>query len=198
MHLSEPGTEARPASFTRVAGYQSINVDVPESEVGKKFIFPVRKQRELHKARKEERKTHREPSLAGDHFLAIRCGTADGCIDLHYREAADEGAADIETKFAGDSYSASGHPLRSGRGAIQVAVRALVYEDRFLQFERALFCDKTTEKTVKVTVEDEANSIVPARSTKRLSCMYPLMEIRDVSGDTGRNADAANVPLREA
>ena len=171
---------------------------MPESEVGKKFIFPVRKQREMHKARKEERKTHREPSLAGDHFLAIRCGTADGCIDLHFREAADEGAADIETKFAGDSYSASGRPLRSGGGsAIQVAVRALVYEDRFLQFERALFCDKTTEKTVEVTVADEAGSSVPPRTTKRLSCMYPLMEIRDVSDDVTRNTDNANVPLRE-
>ena len=49
------------------------------------------------------------------------------------RSSAQENAADRETKFAGETYTASGKPLRSdggAGGAIQVAVRALLYEDR--------------------------------------------------------------------
>ena len=113
------------------------------------------------------------------------------------RSTAKENAADLETKFADDTYTASGNPLRTGDGsAIQVAVRALLYEDRFLQFEQTLFCDKTTEKTVEVTVTDEVQSNISLIATKRLSCMYPLMEIRDVSGDTQRYPQNIDIPLK--
>ena len=113
------------------------------------------------------------------------------------RSTAKEKAADLETKFAGDTYTATGSPLRDGAGsAIQVAVRALLYEDRFLQFEQALFCDKTTEKTVTVTVTDEVNSNIGAIATKRLSCMYPLMEIKDVSADAVRYSQNLDIPLK--
>ena len=113
------------------------------------------------------------------------------------RSTAQENAADLETKFAGETYTASGNPLRGGAGgAIQVAVRALLYEDRFLQFEQALFCDKTTEKTVEVTVTDEVLSSISTIATKRLSCMYPLMEIKDVSGDALRYPQNLDVPLK--
>ena len=86
MKIPEPGTETRPVAFARVADHAPILVDVPDTAIGKKFIFPVEKRREYHEARKEQRKTHEERSLSGDHFLAIRCGAADGCIDLHFRE----------------------------------------------------------------------------------------------------------------
>ena len=77
-----------------------------------------------------------------------------------------------------------------------MAVRALLYEDRFLQFEQALFCDKTTEKTVTVTVKDEVQSNIGAIATKRLSCMYPLMEIKDVSADAVRYPRNLDIPLK--
>ena len=86
MKIPEPGTETHPVAFARVADHAPILVDVPDTAIGKKFIFPVEKRREYHEARKEQRKTHEERSLSGDHFLAIRCGAADGCIDLHFRE----------------------------------------------------------------------------------------------------------------
>ena len=82
----EPGTETRPVSFARVPDHAPILVDVPDTAIGKKFIFPVEKRKEYHEARKAMRKTHQEASLSGDYFLAIRCGTADGCIDLHFRQ----------------------------------------------------------------------------------------------------------------
>ena len=86
LNIPDPGTETRPVAFARVADYAPILVDVPDTEIGKKFIFPVAKRKEYHEARKEQRKTHEETSLSGDYFLAIRCGMADGCIDLHFRE----------------------------------------------------------------------------------------------------------------
>ena len=86
MTIPEPGTETHPVAFAGVADHAPILVDVPDSAIGKKFIFPVEKRKEYHGARKEQRKTHQERSLSGDYFLAIRCGAADGCIDLHFRE----------------------------------------------------------------------------------------------------------------
>ena len=87
MKIAEPGTETRPVAFEKVADHAPILVEVPDTAVGKKFIIPVEKRKARDKARDDElRKTHEETSLSGDYFLAIRCGAADGCIDLHFRE----------------------------------------------------------------------------------------------------------------
>ena len=40
----------------------------------------------------------------------------------------------------------------------QHAVRAHIYEDRFLQFEQKFFCDRPTEKTVTLMV-----SLIPCK-----------------------------------
>ena len=85
-NCTAPGTETRPVNFARVAGDDPLLVEVPDSAIGTKFIFPVPKRRALDLARGEQRKTHEETTLSGDYFLAIRCGAADGCIDLFFRE----------------------------------------------------------------------------------------------------------------
>ena len=82
---------------------------------------------------------------------------------------------------------------------MQVAVRALLYEDRFLQFEQALFCDKTTEKTVEVTVTDEVarentymmstiGGAPPEKWIKygRLSDLYSVKSVSNVDREGGR------------
>ena len=47
-----------------------------------------------------------------------------------------------------------------------------------------------------MTVTDDVLSNIPAVATTRLSCMYPLMEMEDVSGDTRRYPQNLDVPLR--
>ena len=62
------------------------------------------------------------------------------------------------------------------------AVRPLLSEDRVLAVEQKFFCDRTTEKTVTLTVTDNQNSPVTfANSTVRLSCQYPLSAVKDLS-----------------
>ena len=85
-HCTALVKETMPVNFARVAGHDPILVQVPVSAIGTKFIFPVPKRRASDVARGEQRKTHQESTLSGDYFLAIRCGAADGCIDLYFRE----------------------------------------------------------------------------------------------------------------
>ena len=44
-----------------------------------------------------------------------------------------------------------------GRTEEKRAVRPLIYEDRILAIEQKFFCDRTTEKTVILTVQDYSN-----------------------------------------
>ncbi len=62
-----------------------------------------------------------------------------------------EEEADWETTFSTPSYSVVG-PFGGETAMKKLAVRAMIYEDRFFKIEEQLFCDKTTEKTVEVRV----------------------------------------------
>ena len=62
------------------------------------------------------------------------------------------------------------------------AVRPLLSEDRVLAVEQKFFCDRTTEKTVTLTVTDNQNTPNTLKnSTVRLSCQYPLSAVKDLS-----------------
>ena len=51
-----------------------------------------------------------------------------------------------------------------------------------LAVEQKFFCDRTTEKTVTLTVTDNQNTPNTLKnSTVRLSCQYPLSAVRDLS-----------------
>ena len=55
-------------------------------------------------------------------------------------------------------------------------------EDRILAVEQKFFCDRTTEKTVNLSVTDSQN--VPLtlwNSTVRLSCQHPLSAVYDLT-----------------
>ena len=70
------------------------------------------------------------------------------------------------------------HPTSKERRA----VRPVLVEDRILAVEQKFFCDRTTEKTVNLSVTDSQN--VPLtlwNSTMRLSCQYPLAGVTDLS-----------------
>ena len=55
-------------------------------------------------------------------------------------------------------------------------------EDRVLAVEQKFFCDRTTEKTVTLSVTDNQNiPVTLTNSTKRLSCQYPLSAVKDLS-----------------
>ena len=68
------------------------------------------------------------------------------------------------------------------------AIRPILYEDRILAVEQKFFCDRTTEKTVTLTVTDNQNTPVTfANSTVRLSCQYPLSAVKDLSESNENN-----------
>ena len=61
-------------------------------------------------------------------------------------------------------------------------MRPLLSEDRVLAVEQKFFCDRTTEKTVTLTVQDNQNLPTTLKnSTVRLSCQYPLSAVKDLS-----------------
>ena len=62
------------------------------------------------------------------------------------------------------------------------AIRPLLFEDRILAVEQKFFCDRTTEKTIVLTVKDNQNTPKELKnSTVRLSCQYPLSAVKDLS-----------------
>ena len=59
------------------------------------------------------------------------------------------------------------------------AVRPLLMEDRVLAVEQKFFCDRTTEKTITLTVTDNQNTpLTLTNTTQRLSCQYPLSAVK--------------------
>ena len=52
-------------------------------------------------------------------------------------------------------------------------------EDRVMAVEQKFFCDRTTEKTVTLTVTDNQNTpLTLTNTTQRLSCQYPLSAVK--------------------
>ena len=66
--------------------------------------------------------------------------------------------------------------------SVRRAVRPVLFEDRILAVEQKFFCDRTTEKTVTLTVKDNQNTQkTVTNTTVRLSCQYPLSAAYDLT-----------------
>ena len=50
--------------------------------------------------------------------------------------------------------------------SVRRAVRPVLFEDRILAVEQKFFCDRTTEKTVTLTVKDNQNTQKTVTNTK--------------------------------
>ena len=62
--------------------------------------------------------------------------------------------------------------------SVRRAVRPVLFEDRILAVEQKFFCDRTTEKTVTLSVTDNQNTpLTLTNTTQRLSCQYPLSAV---------------------
>ncbi len=68
------------------------------------------------------------------------------------------------------------------------AVRAVAFHDRFFRTEEKLYCDRPTEKTVRLTLTDEEGGAV-VRSTPKITCQYPIVNLTDHSRVNVDNAD---------
>ena len=55
-----------------------------------------------------------------------------------------------------------------------------------MPLQKQFFCDRTTEKTVTLTVTDNLNKNTSV-STRKLSCQYPIFEIEDMTADHADN-----------
>ena len=65
---------------------------------------------------------------------------------------------------------------------VRRAIRPLLFEDRILAVEQKFFCDRTTEKTVTLTVKDnQQTQKTVSNSTVKLSCQYPLSAAYDLT-----------------
>ena len=61
---------------------------------------------------------------------------------------------------------------------------------RILAVEQKFFCDRTTEKTIVLTVRDHQESpAILSNSTVRLSCQYPLSAVSDLTADNTENKE---------
>ncbi len=68
----------------------------------------------------------------------------------------------------------------------QLAVRPYLAQDRILYLEKKFFCDRTTEKTVWLTVRDRFG-YERTVSTKKVSCQFPILDIHDISSTDVEN-----------
>ena len=65
-------------------------------------------------------------------------------------------------------------------------LRAVLLEDRFLPVKFRFFCDRTTEKTVTLTLTDQLGEKAKAK-TRKISCQYPIFAVQDLSADHADN-----------
>lgn len=85
------------------------------------------------------------------------------------------------TYFSG-FYTKENKMLTGDQRAVRRAVRPVLFEDRVLAVEQKFFCDRTTEKTVTLTVKDNQNTQkLLTNSTVRMSCQYPLSAAYDLT-----------------
>ena len=68
----------------------------------------------------------------------------------------------------------------------QHMMRPVILEDRFLPLQFRFFCDRTTEKTVTLTLTDQLDKKTEVK-TRELSCQYPILAVQDLSADHADN-----------
>jgi hypothetical protein len=80
--------------------------------------------------------------------------------------------------------------LSAAKRNVRRAVRPVLFEDRILAVEQKFFCDRTSEKTVTLTVKDNQDTMkTVTNSTVRLSCQYPLSGAYDLTIDDMNNKE---------
>ena len=68
---------------------------------------------------------------------------------------------DIEAEYAADYYTApASDPITGDSGKRVHAVRVIIQEDRYIIGKHQWFCDRTTEKTVSLSVHIILNFII--------------------------------------
>ena len=78
------------------------------------------------------------------------------------------------------------NPGTNFRGSI--GLRAYLAQDRILYLEKKFFCDKATEKTVYLMVKDQFDTGSHLQvHTKKVSCQFPILEIKDKSPESMDN-----------
>ena len=130
-------------------------------------------------------RTYDEEPNRGDALLAFRCPQFGACAGIPSQLVSAVDSPDLVATFAAGAdpepsiYAVT--PFGYGNLTRQHAVRVAIYEDRIFYFEQKFFCDRPTEKTVSMTVYDENSVALPTISTPRITCQYPVMEIKDIS-----------------
>ena len=130
-------------------------------------------------------KLHEEIPFSADSYLAVRCENSP-CANLAQKS--------INTAFNREDLVATYDPVNGTydvTGTLtggQVALRALLVEDRIIYAERKYFCERATEKTVTLYVHDEFGTSVDV-STNKVSCQYPILEIEDESPSHTENVN---------
>ena len=68
---------------------------------------------------------------------------------------------DIEAEYAADYYTApASDPITGDSGKRVHAVRVIIQEDRYIIGKHQWFCDRTTEKTVSLSVHIIPRSLI--------------------------------------
>ena len=128
-------------------------------------------------------KKHTEKTEASNTFLAFRCVDPSDCATLPFKHS--DYQPDQEATFASDTYTVTG----PGSPNRQHMVRAVLIEDRLMPLQYEFFCDRTTEKTVTLTVTDLLAEETKVK-TRKMSCQYPIFAIEDLS--PGHESNAQN------
>lgn len=138
-------------------------------------------------------KSHKEIPWTGAHFLAIRC-VSEPCITFPIIPTMDETKYDVAATLSGDSYIVNATSNLGGTVGLRVHLR----EDRILPLEKRFFCDRATEKTVHLQLEDRFGKQINT-TTKKVSCQYPILTIEDLSenhtSNTQENGWAVTKPF---
>ena len=126
-------------------------------------------------------KKHEEKTEIPNTFLAFRCES--DCATLPFKET--EFIPDLQATFDSDTYTVS-EDDPTGTPKRQHMLRAILVEDRIIPLKKRFFCDRTTEKTVTLTITDLLEETTEVK-TRTLSCQYPIFEILDLSATHAMN-----------
>ena len=210
-----PGSRALPAKFRKIRNLWNGTVGDPdkgEAGIMKIVKFP----KELIQGDANDLslayvgfKTHNEKTEAANTFLAFRCPDKDDCPAIPFKSTnATDGPcsdpeepclSDLETAWddtAGE-YVVKDPTSPDGNNPRQHMVRAVLLEDRIIPLKFKFFCDRTTEKTVTLTLTDQLDKTTAVK-TRKISCQYPIFAVQDLSADHDDNKKNNSWSLMEA
>ncbi|XP_059083429.1 uncharacterized protein LOC131880752, partial [Tigriopus californicus] len=180
VDLTCPDFTESPAEPISYKVEETIPLSVPLSSVGQKFV--VRMPKTLNQVGDPDvpdafigLKNHQEIPWTGGHFLALRCQST-ACIQFPIIPLMDDSKYDVAATLVEDSYIVNASSSLGGTVALRVHLR----EDRILPLEKRFFCDRATEKTVHLQIDDQFGKQINT-TTSKVSCQYPILTINDLS-----------------